>query len=40
VRATLVHDFLLPTESKETLSFDQAFRAQSNSMLYFFRGWW
>jgi hypothetical protein len=34
------HDFVLPTDTDETLSFDGALRAESNTLLFFYRGWW
>ena len=33
-------DFTLPTDTGEMLSFDETLRSKTNTLLFFYRGWW
>ena len=33
-------DFTLPADNGEDLSFDEALRSKTNTLLFFYRGWW
>ncbi len=35
-----LHDFTLPADDGATFSFDAAYRATKNALLFFYRGHW
>ena len=39
-RDPMPHDFQLPTDTGDLLVFDAALRAESPTLLFFYRGWW